>query len=306
MPAPCLDSAKIWTETVFVPKAPFSRKLWSRWIETIGDPAVGAGLNLVGLPGRMRLPPDWRAVGRLEDEHLFYLLLEGSFRGEIDGKPAEISTGDLLWIGPGVDFRCVRPGDAPLVMLRARLRLTRGGRPVPAPGSWRIFAGAHAAVAWLEPLIGEAGAPAAWGRERIRGLLLVLFTELARLDLAEETPSGRLTPAQKAALIWHVASNPADRPTPAELAGVAGLSADYFARCFRRTFGQSPRRWLMEQRIRHAAQHLAESERRVGEVAREFGYADVFLFSRQFKAVTGRSPLRYRRASGGGLARAEE
>jgi AraC-like DNA-binding protein/quercetin dioxygenase-like cupin family protein len=279
-------------------KIGFSKRAWSGWLETVGDPATAAGINLVGLPGRMRLPADWRSAGRLKDEHLFYLVTEGAFRVDADGETTEAAVGDLLWIGPGVDFRCVRAGDAPLTILRARLRLARAGKVMVAPRPWRLFRGAHGAAVWFEPLIAEAFAPAEWSGPRTRGLLLAFFTELARVDAGGSTPAGCLTPVQRTALIRHVAANPAERPTPRELAAVAGLSADYFARCFQRTFGQSPRRWLVEQRIRHAAQHLLETERRVGEVAREFGYADVFLFSRQFKAVTGRSPLRHRRLGG--------
>lgn len=275
-----------------------SKRAWSGWLETVGEPAVGAAINLVGLPGRMRLPVDWRSNGRLKDEHLFYLVTEGGFRIEADGATAEAAVGDLLWIGPGTEFRCVKNGSVPLMILRARLRLARAGRTIFAPRPWRLFRGAHDATAWLEALIAEAFAPAAWSGPRTRGLLLGFFTELARLDTGGPTPAGCLTPAQRTALVRHVAAKPAERPTPRELAEVAGLSADYFARCFQRTFGQSPRRWLVEQRIRHAAQHLLETDRRVGEVARAFGYADVFLFSRQFKAVTGRSPLRHRRAGG--------
>ncbi|MEZ0216468.1 MAG: helix-turn-helix domain-containing protein [Rariglobus sp.] len=281
-------------------KIGFSKREWSGWLETVGDPTTAAGINLVGLPGRMRLPADWRSSGRLKDEHLFYLVTEGGFHVEAGGETTEAAVGDLLWIGPGIDFRCVRAGDAPLTILRARLRLVRAGRMISSPRPWRLFREAHGAAVWFEPLIAEAFAPAAWSGPRTRGLLLAFFTELARLDAGGSVPVGCLTPVQRTALIRHVAANPAERPTPRELAAVAGLSADYFARCFQRTFGQSPRRWLVEQRIRHAAQHLLETERRVGEVAREFGYADVFLFSRQFKAVTGRSPLRHRRLGGAG------
>lgn len=274
---------------------PFTKRRWSGWITTLEDPEVSARVNLVGFPGRMRLPTDWRTAGSLPDEHLLYLAIESGFDAELAGERIAVGAGDLLWIGPGVKFRCVRSGRAPLVLLRARLRLMRKGVPVPAPDAWRVIKGAQVATGGFEALIGEAGGRDPWSAPRTRGLLLAVFGELARLDRAKDTPAGRLTPAQRTALVRHIATNPSSRPAPRELAGIAGLSPDYFARCFRRTFGQSPRRWLLEQRIRLAAHHLVESERRVGEIAREFGYADVFLFSRQFKAVMGRGPLRYRR-----------
>jgi AraC-like DNA-binding protein len=64
---------------------------------------------------------------------------------------------------------------------------------------------------------------------------------------------------------------------------------------FRRSFGVSPRRWLMQERIRLAARRLCDSTMSVSAIAQDFGYADVYPFSRQFKDVMGQSPLAYRR-----------
>ena len=294
---------KIWSETVFMEKAvrwDFSKKAWGAWLDAVGAPTSAASLDLVGLPGRMRLPADWRSGGRLAGEHLLYLVVEGVYEWRMGDETGVAEAGDLLWVGPGVEFQCRRDGRAPLVLLRMRLRLTQAGRSVAAPGPWRVFRGAQAAAIWFETLIGEAGVEAGVEMKkesghRLRGLLLVLFTELAGLERETAEVAGRLTRGQRGALAAYVAANPVKRPTPAELAKVAGLSADYFTRCFRRTLGKSPRRWLLEQRVRHAAQHLLETERRVGEVAGDFGYTDVFLFSRQFKAVMGVSPARHRR-----------
>lgn len=276
----------------------FSKKAWVSWLDAVGAPASVASLDLVGLPGRMRLPADWRSSGRLPEEHLLYLVAEGAYQWRLGGEEGVAEAGDLLWVGPGMEFQCRRDGRSPLVLLRMRLRLTQAGRMVAGPGPWKLFRGAQAAAIWFETLIEEAETGAQMDREggyRLRGLLLVLFTELAGLEGEKAEVAGRLTRRQRGALAAYVAANPSKRPTPGELAKIAGLSADYFTRCFRRTLGKSPRRWLLEQRIRHAAQHLAETERRVGEVAGDFGYTDVFLFSRQFKAVMGVSPAGYRR-----------
>ena len=88
------------------------------------------------------------------------------------------------------------------------------------------------------------------------------------------------------------------RPTPRDLAVELHLSADYFSRAFRRTFSVSPRRWLLNERIRLAAMLLAKPGLSVSEVAYQFGYRDVYLFSRQFKQVFGLSPRFFQRHSG--------
>ena len=82
--------------------------------------------------------------------------------------------------------------------------------------------------------------------------------------------------------------------TPAQLAAHLGLSADYFTRLFRKSYGISPRAWIVRERIKMAAVRLLESHLNIGEVAEEFGYSDIFFFSSQFKQVMGQSPRHYR------------
>jgi AraC-like DNA-binding protein len=129
---------------------------------------------------------------------------------------------------------------------------------------------------------------------------VVLFSTLFRdLDRADHLPP--LSAAARARLETYVENRPADRPTIAELAGVVGLSTDYFRRRFRHTFGLAPRAWLVRRRIQQAMLRLDESDASISEIATCLGYPDVFLFSRQFKAVTGIAPTVWR-ARGSGAA----
>jgi AraC-like DNA-binding protein len=59
----------------------------------------------------------------------------------------------------------------------------------------------------------------------------------------------------------------------------------------------APKTWLVRRRIHHAALRLDESDDPVSVVASDLGYPDLFLFSRQFKMVMGRSPRHYRARS---------
>jgi hypothetical protein len=77
-------------------------------LETVGDPATVAGINLVGLPGRMRLPADWRSIGKLKDEDLFYLVMEGGFRVEAGDETTEMAVGDLYESDRGPTFIALR------------------------------------------------------------------------------------------------------------------------------------------------------------------------------------------------------
>jgi AraC family transcriptional regulator len=85
------------------------------------------------------------------------------------------------------------------------------------------------------------------------------------------------------------------RVTLAELAGVARLSPFHFARAFRAATGVPPHRYQMRLRIERAKALLAGSDKPVGDVAAEVGYANQSYFARLFQAEVGTTPARYRR-----------
>ncbi|UFJ39448.1 AraC family transcriptional regulator [Brevibacillus humidisoli] len=81
--------------------------------------------------------------------------------------------------------------------------------------------------------------------------------------------------------------------TREKLAGMAGMSADYFSRVFKKKLGQTPMEYLTEVRIRQAKQLLLQSHDSFRSIAQRVGYSDEFYFSRKFKAATGDSPKAY-------------
>jgi AraC family transcriptional regulator, arabinose operon regulatory protein len=78
------------------------------------------------------------------------------------------------------------------------------------------------------------------------------------------------------------------------LARAAGLSASRLRHLFRAQTGNSPRRFLEEQRLRRARDLLALSRQTIGEIAAELGFANPFYFTLRFKRQTGESPRAFR------------
>jgi AraC family transcriptional regulator len=81
----------------------------------------------------------------------------------------------------------------------------------------------------------------------------------------------------------------------AELAQACDLSVSHFARSFKRTFGVSCHRWLIELRIERAKSLLAVADLPLTDVALKSGFTDQTAFTRTFRRIVGVPPGRWRR-----------
>lgn len=78
------------------------------------------------------------------------------------------------------------------------------------------------------------------------------------------------------------------------IARCLGLSRSYFSAVFSRAEGLSPQEYLVEFRLRKAAELIETRGLRPGEAAAACGYPDVFTFSKMFKKKFGVPPGKYR------------
>lgn len=81
----------------------------------------------------------------------------------------------------------------------------------------------------------------------------------------------------------------------ADLAEHARMSRRTFARRFHDEVGQSPGRWLTQQRVFRARQLLETSDLPVDQVAGQVGFATATSLRQHLRAAIGVSPLAYRR-----------
>lgn len=81
----------------------------------------------------------------------------------------------------------------------------------------------------------------------------------------------------------------------AELAAAVRLSAGYFSRAFKQSFGTPPHAYIMVCRIERAKTLLLATEVPLCEVALECGLADQAHLSRLFRRLTGETPFAWRR-----------
>jgi len=85
--------------------------------------------------------------------------------------------------------------------------------------------------------------------------------------------------------------------TVEELGQYVGVDRSYLYRIFKQKVGISPKRYIMEYKLKTAAKLLEETNLSVGQVARSAGFEDKLYFSTAFKQFFGQTPTEYRRKS---------
>lgn len=85
--------------------------------------------------------------------------------------------------------------------------------------------------------------------------------------------------------------------TVEEMANSVGLSKSRFYTLYRRIYGNSPTDDLIRARIESAQNALLFSDLTVSQIAEELGYNNLTHFMRQFKALTGISPEKFRKSA---------
>jgi len=266
------------------------------WLACIPDP--GTRFERMGvMHGNM--PADWltppRSAARAFQTHYSFYAEQAELEFSTAAGTGTVAPGTFVLFPPDVPYEirlCGRTSRTPLY--RFRFRLIVEETLLTPWDAVQCFPQARQVPSHLDALQAELRVPSRYLELRVRAQLVLLFTELLGAREDEAAPSMRLTRAQQLALAEHIQRHVCARPTPGDLAARLRLSPVYFARVFKRTFGMPPRRWILEERIRHAAQRLLDSRQNVSEIARELGYENIYLFSRQFKAVLGLSPRAYR------------
>jgi AraC-like DNA-binding protein len=260
---------------------------WLAHLSASGDRAASV------VHGYDRLAPDWQVS--FPDglpEHLVYLFVAGSVLGTVCEEAVRLPAGSFVWLAPQTPFRLHATGDVAPMLYRFRL-----ATDAPPPVRSLVLTDAWELRATMDALVVEFSGALPWREQRLRALFVVLFSAVFRSTAGRHTPAP-LPAVTRERLESYADAHLAGRPTVSDLAAVAGLSVDYFGRRFRETFGAPPRTWLMRRRIQHAMVRLDETDEAISALAGRLGYPDVFLFSRQFKAITGVSPRSWRNRAG--------
>lgn len=137
--------------------------------------------------------------------------------------------------------------------------------------------------------------------EAADSLARLLLVRLARQLHGPGSAVNPLTPKVMASLREYIAAHLPETILVADLARVAGLSPNRFARAFSEQSQQSPHQFVLGLRLACATQLLRASNLNLAEVAHDCGFANQQHLCNTLRRHLGTTPSRYRRAHKQGL-----
>lgn len=150
----------------------------------------------------------------------------------------------------------------------------------------------------LVGLLAEARSALPRDADRVQDALdrAVALLKPTLVDPQRPTPvTGGLAPWQVRRVTAHVEADLSVRVCTADLAAIAGLSPNHFARAFKASLGTTPHAFVVERRLISARELILRTANPLSEIALICGLADQAHLSRLFRRRFGCAPASWRR-----------
>jgi len=269
-------------------------------IETVIHPGSNCAEVLLQ-PGDA--PPHRRVAGGKDFGLASILVSKGSDNEERSAGDLRslYRTGELEFRSNLEDLRCSAldplPRSIKLRIAHALMRSDGGSNRRNVPESLELKGDR---VAWAVALaLLRAGQEEPIGQRTILCLIELLWTRAMKSHTEEaavyQRTAGALVDWQVERVEQAIATGFRTKLSLQQLARHCQLSVCHFARAFKTTYGFTVHQYVIATRIRHAQELLARSEEAVSQIALDCGFTDQSSFTRRFAAVTGSSPVSWRR-----------
>ena len=96
-------------------------------------------------------------------------------------------------------------------------------------------------------------------------------------------------------MLTYIHGHYAEKVELRDIAASASISERECSRCFVKSLGMTPFQYVLNYRIRRAAELLTETRQSVAEIAYETGFFSNSYFGKTFKGIMGVTPKEYRR-----------
>ena len=152
----------------------------------------------------------------------------------------------------------------------------------------------HIGFALLDESASETPVGKLFTDSLIQTLTLHLLKNYSNAASVRENINGGLSGYKLKRVQEFIDANLEEELSLAELAEVADLSQFHFARAFRKSTGQTPQQYLMQQRIERAKELLSSAELPIVEISLRTGFKNQSHFTTLFRKFTNFTPKLWR------------
>ncbi|MCA0756707.1 AraC family transcriptional regulator [Paenibacillus sp. N4] len=249
--------------------------------------------------GKAHCEPGWNWCPQpLPDFDIWYAV-SGKGRMKLGGTEYTIGKGCCFLVRPGDRPESVQDPNDRLTVIFAHFdvadsRTGEAWNPELMPGRFAQVKEPFLFESLLNRMLQVVDSEDAWREQEFD---LLLKHAMLHMYQSQQPPSSSSSGKQKqliARLVSKIRQDPGRRISHRELAEEAQLSPEYLNVLFKTCTGRSIRTFITEARLERAAMLLAETAMNVSQVAEALNYANVYLFSKQFKAKYGLPPSAYK------------
>ncbi|GHU58207.1 hypothetical protein FACS189444_1510 [Spirochaetia bacterium] len=234
--------------------------------------------------------PSWRLKEHFVENCDITYIIKGGARYTINGVVHELSPGSLICLSEGNRKAAITWPDRLMNCFSVNFSLKNNKNgddqfPFPAVSDIGIQKDIidmfnELVYAWVDRQPGYI--------IKTRGLLLLVLHRFLELTVFSDRMSAKDYRVQKTTR--YIAKHYAEKIMVKDMARMAGLNTVYFGALFAQETGLTLNQYVNRMRVKNAENLLRSGEYTVADAAEHCGYADVFHFYKQFKAVMGIPP----------------
>lgn len=260
-----------------------------------------SGLSVVDA-GEHQAGADYRVGPRVIGFYCFLVVMQGTGELGSASQPLPLKPGTSFMLFPYSPHCWAADAEAPLRLLYVAFTgedapsIVRSlhlspHKPLLNLGT-RTEVAADIITATIATLERPHGVHAIWD---CRALLWQLLSVLLQARCADQTPPASHRSQVVTGAIDLIETQYAHRWTVADIAAAVHVSPSRLHSLFREEVGRSPRAYLNEIRVGHAATLLTATNLDIGEIGKLVGFPDAAHFSRVFRRHAGEAPSVFRR-----------
>jgi len=248
-----------------------------------------------------QVPPSWGFKDRVNSDYHVVFVREGRGSYFINGVEELIFRGKIVFVSDGVSHSAVQNTFAPLgiIPIRFGLYYNQTGSQLFNYTNPFSFSFIPENIDKYENLFSQL-----WQNHSLKfstyyslvtcnALMSFLFAEMYREMKSRKNTVGFDNRLERARI--YMEEHPfIDYHLPS-MANIAGLSEKYFTKLFKTQYGVNPRTYMINARMHQVRYLLEYSDKSIKEITHEVGYADQYIFSKQFKKVIGKSPSYFKK-----------